>query len=210
MTISDQARCVYSNVRQVGIVPEENAAMTTVTPVEAAISKAWDVGQSLNLDNCLYGIPHWGGVPPDRPYPYYFFLAGIAATQGCSRALELGTHMGGSTLAIRMGMGEALERLVTIDQTNLSDPILARYPEIDKVRGSASDPSVISRVIELFGGRCIDLLYIDAFHDYAHTIQHYGIFCTLLKPKIILFDDIFLNPSMRRMWLDVRRMSPRQ
>lgn len=181
-----------------------------MTPVEKAILKGWELGQSFNLDECLYGLPHWVGDPPDRPYPYYFFLAGMAASQNCRNALELGTHMGGSTLAIRKGIRHKLDAIVTIDLTDLSDPVLQQYPEITKIQGSASDPAIISRVIEIFEGKRIDLLYIDTFHDYENTMQHYGIFNTLLRPKVVIFDDIFLTPSMRKMWLDIRRALPRQ
>ena len=181
-----------------------------MTYVEKAISAAWDIGQHFNLDECLYGTPHWPGDPPDRPSPEYFFLAGIACSWGCRRVLEVGTHMGGSILAIRKGIGEALDQIVTIDPTDLSDPVLASHPEIKKVQGSASDPTVISQVVELFGGNAIDLLYVDAFHDYEHTIQHYATFFTLLRPRVVVLDDIFLNPSMRKMWLDIRRTSPQE
>jgi cephalosporin hydroxylase len=181
-----------------------------ISRVEAAISDAWDVGRRFNLDDCLYGIPHWAGDPPVSPYPYYFFLAGLAASQQCRRALEIGTHMGGSTLAIRKGMGDGLERFVTLDTTDLSDPLLAHYPEIEKLQGSAGDPAIISRIVEMFNGNNIDILYIDAFHDYEHTISHYGIFSILLRPKITVFDDIFLNLSMKRMWFDIRRSAPHQ
>ena len=142
-----------------------------MTHVEMAILDAWNVGRQFNLDDCLYGIPHWLGEPPDRPVSYYFFLAGIASSQRCRRALEIGTHMGGSVSSIRKGMGEALETLVTIDPTDLSDPILARYPEITKIQGLSSDPAIISRVLAAFGWKPIDLLYIDADHSYESTIQ---------------------------------------
>jgi predicted O-methyltransferase YrrM len=181
-----------------------------MTHVERAISDAWDVGRRLDLDDCVYGIPHWPGDPPKQPYPYYFFLAGLASSQHCRRVLEIGTHMGGSTLAIRKGIGDALDCLVTIDLTDLSDRMLGNHSDIKKIQGSASDPTVISRVVELFGGHAIDLLYVDAVHDYENTIQQYGIYCTLLHPKVIVLDDIFLNQSMRRMWLDIRRASPRE
>jgi predicted O-methyltransferase YrrM len=181
-----------------------------MTSVETAILEAWDIGQCFDLSDCLYGTPHWAGAPPIHPYPYYFFLAGIAHSQRCRRVLEIGTHMGGSILSIRKGVGEAAERIVTIDPTDLSDPVLASYSEINKIQGNATDPAVISQVIELFGGNPIDLLYIDAFHDYEHTIQHYGIFVSLLRPRVVVMDDIFLNSSMRKMWLDIRRSSPKE
>jgi hypothetical protein len=102
--------------------------------VERAIADTWDIGRRFSLDDCLYGIPHWAGKPPDRPSPEYFFLAGIACSQGCRRVLEVGTHMGGSILAIRKGIGEALDQIVTIDPTDLSDSVLASHPEIKKSR----------------------------------------------------------------------------
>ena len=49
-----------------------------------------------------------------------------------------------------------------------------------------------------------DLLYVDADHRFLPTITSVGLYTFLLKPRLIVLDDIMLNSEMRAMWSLIR------
>jgi hypothetical protein len=75
-------------------------------PLDGVITKAWTIGKSIDLSNIGYGPAHWKGGERfvSSPYPYYSFLAGLVQSQNCKRIFEIGTHYGGSALAMMRGI----------------------------------------------------------------------------------------------------------
>lgn len=166
--------------------------------LERLVAEAWAAGQAIDLTGVPYGPPHWQGSGTFRAtaLPYYYFLAGFARTQQCRTVVEIGTHFGGSALALRRG---GATRIVTIDITDLN-PELHRTEGITKLTGDANAESVIKRVfLELAGARP-DLLYIDAEHSFLPTLRNLAIYATLFRPRFLLADDIGLNGEMRTLW----------
>jgi hypothetical protein len=175
--------------------------------LEDIVKAAWVTGQDLNLTGLGYGRIHWGNQTDisHTPQSYYYFLSGIVRMLGFSRILEIGTHCGGSTLAMFSGVGDRQAEIVTVDITSEGDPYLQPYSQIRKITGDANSMEVIHQVLEAFSFRSIDLIYIDADHNCLPTLLNYAIYATLLRPKYVVFDDITLNESMSELWVCVSR-----
>lgn len=182
-----------------------------MTSLDEIARKAWSEGTNIDLEGCYYGKPHWEGDFVHHACSYYYFLAGLVRTQGLTRILEIGTHMGGSISAMYRGIREERlhgARLLTVDVTDLSDAQLHKHPDIRKVCGDALEAEIIQGILSYFHYEPIDLLYIDAVHQYKHTISMMGLYNSLLRPKFIALDDIYLNPSMQKLWYDIMRLFP--
>jgi hypothetical protein len=181
--------------------------ITSPPPLDDVIRKAWTVGQSIDLSNG-YGPAEaqWkvdGGFLR-TPEPNYFFLAGLVRSQKFMRILEIGTHHGGSILSMMRGIVSAEEsKIVTVDITDIN-PALHTFSGLTKIIGDANTEEIIQRVIMSLGDEPIDLLYIDADHRFLPTLTSFGVYSMLLRPRMIVMDDIVLNESMRAMWNVVR------
>jgi predicted O-methyltransferase YrrM len=184
--------------RSVVIPPSPQAAVLGPAPEPPSgqlrdfVRATVDAGRDIRLD-----VPH--------DLDYYHFLAGLMRVHGFTRMLEIGMERGYSAAAAATGMGTAIDTLVTCDLADRA-PILNRMRRVHKVIGDAMDTKNIRRILELFGHRPIDVLFVDSGHDYPTTVAHMGTFATLLQPRLILIDDIVLNEDMARFWADVRTL----
>jgi hypothetical protein len=175
-------------------------------PLDVMIREAWVVGQGIDVSDVGYGPAHWGDGKQfhDAAIPYYSFLAGLIRTQACARILEVGTHHGGSIQSMIRGMADpASARVVTIDITDINSSLHA-IPCLTKLTGDANSEAVIHQVLAIFQGEPIDLLYIDANHSFMPTITNLGLYATLLRPRLVVMDDIVLNPEMKVLWQVLR------
>jgi predicted O-methyltransferase YrrM len=171
------------------------------------IHAAWQRGQQINLSGATYGRQHWGGFnTATTPEPYYYFLSGLCAHYKCQRVLEIGTHTGGSAVAMVRGMQAgacSAPRLVTIDLNTESDSYLPQQPEapfITKIVGDANNTKTALDVMAAFSERTIDMMYIDGDHMFAPTFNALTTYAMLFSPRVIVIDDITLNSSMELMW----------
>jgi len=166
------------------------------------VERAWASGQKLDLEGIGYGRIHWGNFKEIKttPSPYYHFLAGLVKEAGIRSVLEIGTHSGGSALAIQKGFEGESGFIVTVDVTKASDETLKNRPNIVKIRGDANKPKVIDSILDAFSGRPVDFLFIDGDHKFYPGLLNYSVYTTLLRPKFICLDDITLNEDMRRLW----------
>jgi len=166
------------------------------------VARAWKSGQAMDLEGIGYGRIHWGNFKDIRstPSPYYYFLAGLVKELGIRRVLEIGTHSGGSALAMQKGFEGESGMIVTIDITRASDRILREQKNIVKVRGDANKPKVIDKVLTALDGQPVDLMFIDGDHKFHPALVNYSVYSTLLRPKVICLDDITLNAEMLRLW----------
>jgi predicted O-methyltransferase YrrM len=130
--------------------------------------------------------------------------------------LEIGTHSGGATRAIHKGMQQGMQpdpdrRIVTVDITKESDDYLKDYSDIVKITGDANDLPSIVGVLEALGDRRkIEILFIDADHTYLSTTLNYSIYTTLLRPSIVVVDDVNLNDEMIACWKTIRAQAPEE
>ena len=58
-------------------------------PLEQVVQHAWAIGQTIDLAGIGYGRIHWGNFRDIHtdPFPYYFFLAGLARTCMATRSV---------------------------------------------------------------------------------------------------------------------------
>jgi cephalosporin hydroxylase len=128
-------------------------------------------------------------------------------------AIEIGTHWGGSAVALMRGMlaRHSAPLLVTIDVSTESDNYLPAQPEyrfIKKVLGDANDLKTVEQVRAQV--QKVDLLFIDARHWAEFTLLNTFLYGMLFRPRAILVDDITLNDSMRAAWAVLRAIYSRQ
>lgn len=181
-------------------------------PLADVVREAWIAGERIDLRGAGYGRQHWGdttAIARDAP-AYYRTLAGFAALFGAKSAIEIGTHWGGSAIAIMRGMDDPEARLITIDITDESDQYLPHQPEasrITKLQGNANDSEIVARVQAMI--ERVDLLYVDAMHTANATLANFCIYGALFKPKLALFDDITLpGTNMSQFWRIMRGRYP--
>jgi cephalosporin hydroxylase len=162
-------------------------------------NECWTAGQDIDLSNIQRNPAVNKGV-----VDYYFFLAGFVRFNRISTIVEVGTHYGGSALAMLAGGGEQLDRIITVDVSNASDPYLKGKDKIIKVVGDGSQQATAAAVLQKIGaGGRADLLYIDTLHTYKCTSDTFHAFYPSLRPKWVIFDDITLNDEMAAAWKEV-------
>jgi cephalosporin hydroxylase len=165
------------------------------------LADAYRIGESLDLAKAHYG-PHSRTKRYYETTKYYPLLAGLARKIGARYAVDVGTHYGGSAMALKLGMGLGQGLVVTVDVTRRNQEFLARYPRIHRVKGSSINPVVTAEVIGALGGNKLDILYIDSVHNYEHTMKNVEIYGAL-NPDFIVFDDIKINAEMKRAWAEL-------
>lgn len=169
------------------------------------VLKAFELGETLDLDDCIYG-PSTGGNRGyiDETMSYYRLLAGHCALTGAETVVEVGTHYGGSTLALLAGMRAGRvpnPLLVTLDITDLNRARLEREPEIRKVIGDSTRIGFMKTLVGDLPSEKVDLLYIDALKtpSYVLTTMH-NAHAVGLEVKWLILDDVQTTPEMRRFW----------
>jgi hypothetical protein len=171
--------------------------------LEEMIREAWSVGKSIDLRGVQFGpsLPEWPESRFfDNAFSYYFFLAGLVRTQRCSKILEIGTHFGGSGHAMLRGVPEAeAARVLTVDITDLN-PELHNMPGLTKLTGDANSEAIVGQVFNYFAGESVDLIYIDTNHSFMPTLLSLGIYGIMLRPRLLVLDDIVLTDAMRKIW----------
>lgn len=166
---------------------------------------AYEIGKNLDLKEVIYGKLniHFLDFAPS----YYFFLAGFVRIEKISKILEIGTHWGGSVMAMSKGIDPAQTdktKIVTIDISIKNIDGFKNYSNIIRIKGDSISNAVVNDVKNIYMNECIDLLYIDAIHEYEHTKQNIDIYSDILKPKYIILDDIHLNSSMEQLWNELK------
>lgn len=162
--------------------------------------EVYRIGEAIDLAGVHYG-PHSRTKRYYEMTGYYPLLAGLARKIGAKKVLDVGTHFGGSAMAMQRGM-DADGLAVTIDVTFLNNVILSKIPNIRRVCGSSLDPEKIAEISDILDGGPIDVLYIDTFHDYPNLMANIEAYLPL-NPAFIVMDDISINDSMKEAWRDL-------
>lgn len=168
------------------------------------IDAAVRVGRDIDLSVCRYRSD-----VDSPPQPRYHFMAGLVRTLSASRILEIGTFHGGATMAMALGVDPSIEtaQVATIDVVRLNDEGFEAFPQVHRVIADSLQPRTVREIGEYFDDH-IDLLFVDSGHDYRQAFENVAIYGNLLKPRVILLDDIYLNRSMRRMWERIVELAP--
>jgi predicted O-methyltransferase YrrM len=179
--------------------------MTDRSSLLEAIETAYEFAKGhIDLSGCCYG-PHGKG-PFLEIQGYYFFLAGLVAQLRCSRILEIGTHCGGSIFSMTRGVEYAGLRpsaeIVTVDLKDKNREGFQRNRIVKRVIGNCYDDAVAQKVALSFTGH-VDLMFVDHHHDCEHTNRCLERYLPLVSPRLVVLDDIRLNPSMAKLWGDL-------
>ena len=160
-------------------------------------------GRAIDLKGCDYG-PHKTSGKFYGPQPYYHFLAGLVRTLGFRKILEIGTNYGGSILAIDRGCGgpQPGVELVTIDKIDIACPALIALPHIKRICRPSLAPQALAEAATHLH-HPIDLLYIDSKHTYDETHGNFTTYGAAFHPRLVILDDIHLNPDMERIWREM-------
>lgn len=117
---------------------------------------------------------HGGWI--DHAMPYCALIAGICHATKTRRAIEIGTHYGGSTLSLLAGMrsgslGAHDLRIATIDPERMNVQGLSAHPEIHRIdEAMPSDHAVRATKVALRNDD-VDLIFVDALK--AHEFVEY-------------------------------------
>jgi predicted O-methyltransferase YrrM len=160
-------------------------------------NESWKIGETINLSS-IQRNPTVGKGATD----YYHFLAGFVRFNSIQTVVEVGTHFGGSALAMLAGGSGRMQLIVTVDISDQSEPYLRGKEKIIKVVGDGASRETAEAVLGKIGTG-VDLLYIDTLHTYQCTFETFATFYPLLKPKWIILDDITLNDEMKSAWTDI-------
>lgn len=186
-------------------MPHFDSLLTLSQEPAQFVEAAWHLGRTVDIADVGYGQIHWDNQQDIlvKPMPYYRFLAGVAYLIKAKSALDIGTHCGGSALALARGMKKHFEhaKLVTVDTTAASDDYLPARPEnqmITKLVGDANSPEIIKQVQATLGR--VDLLFIDAERSFMSTFLCFSTYVALLRPKAIVLIDVLFTEDMTRFW----------
>jgi cephalosporin hydroxylase len=179
--------------------------MTDGSSVLQAIETAYEYAKEhIDLSGIYYGTSEGNFV--DGPAPYYFFMAGLAARLRCRRIVEIGAHFGGSIFSMARGVEYAgllpTAEMVTVDLKDKNREGFQKNPLVKLIIGNCFDDVVAQKVASSFSGR-VDLMFIDHHHDYDHTSRCLEQYLPLVSPRLVVLDDIGLNPSMEKLWGDI-------
>jgi len=167
---------------------------------------AYSVGLTLDLSKAHYG-PHSRTKRYYETTGYYPLLAGLARKIGAQTAIDIGTHYGGSALALKIGIGLGKGIVVSVDIRQRNAEALKLYPRVKLITGSSIDPATVNTVFQSLPEVRADILYIDSFHNYEHTMKNVGIYSEF-EPKFIVFDDISINDEMKQAWSELSNKYP--
>ena len=109
-------------------------------------------------------------------------------------------------MAISRGCGEDRPgmSLVTVDKADFSGPGLKALAHVRRVLGDSTAETTVERVKAVMSAP-VDLLYIDSKHTYEHTMANLKIYREAFDPRVIILDDIRINPEMEDLWREVSR-----
>ena len=154
------------------------------------------IGSTIDITGCRYGFNSRTKQDIGEA-EYYRFLAGLARLIQASQILEIGTHYGGSIMAMARGAGPDA-RLVTVDITKKNTEAFKPYPNIVRVQGDSTTPDIALEVCGFFSPP-IDLMYIDSLHTKEAVLSNLKRYESL-QPKYVVLDDIHISDSMNDLW----------
>ena len=189
-------------------------SISSLSDIKAHVWQSYNAGHTIELDHCVYGPSTGSNVRGyiDETMSYYRLLAGHCMLTDAGTVIEVGTHYGGSALALLAGMrgGKAeTPQLVTMDVTDLSTPQLMQEPEIRTVIGDSTIHGFMASLVDDLDDTPVDLLYIDALKDAAFVITTlFNAHSVNVAPTWLILDDVQANDSMRSLWTLLEEMEP--
>lgn len=126
---------------------------------------------------------------------YYRLFHWIVKNHNPGLTVELGSYW--ATAASAFASPSIHNRVITIDihredkrAQQKSIEAAAHYPNLTYLNGWTWDDWVVKAVKDT--GRPIDILYIDAWHDYQYAIKEWQLYSPMLADEaLVICDDIF-------------------
>ena len=131
--------------------------------------------------------------------PYYFILAGFIEYFNITNVIEIGTHKGGSGLAMMKSNNNLQLLTIDVEEHNMAIERLNKYKTCKRLIGDSLSTNIQQKVNEYFIKSGKTLLYIDALKD-GKWIEKNIEFYKFIKPDYIIIDDITINKSMKKWW----------
>lgn len=151
-----------------------------------------------------------------HPTPYYEAFYGIAQTFKPAFSVELGAYRANAAAHLAIGNPKGLVYTVdvhTIHPTDttaqaLSIEAASRYPNLEYINGWTWDAHVVFQIEAVAAHTPIDLLFIDAGHEYQDAMREWTIYNTMLAEEaLVVGDDIFdaagATVEMARFWKEI-------
>jgi hypothetical protein len=171
--------------------------------VEQICLAAFALGQTLDLEDCIYG-PNTKAKNGflGHGLSYYRLLAGLAAMIDARTVVEIGTHFGGSTRALWRGMNYTggAGKLLTVDIEDISCPALRELDGLQVLIGDAADKRVLAELVQRVRGDTVDLVFLDGKKDavFVETIlQH---LLSRLEVRWLVIDDVRDRSTLHVFW----------
>lgn len=151
--------------------------------------------------------PEWLQRCRDTDHPlamYYRFLYQLAKALKPTWTLETGTRVGLGTAQLAMGCPEST--VITLDIDPKTKERIQAHPQIGLLKNVILIMGDSRKAPASFPEACrsFDLIYLDSDHTYDVVMSEFKLYEPMLRPGgVMVFDDIALNPEMRRFWKEV-------
>lgn len=135
---------------------------------------------------------------------YYRFLYELSKAMKPKWILETGTRLGLSAAQLAMGCSSA--KVVTIDIDPNSKARFSSEPNLKTLANVIPITADSRKAKELFPAGCnqFELIYLDSDHTYNVVSPEFKLYREMLAPGgVMVFDDITLNPEMKKFWSEV-------
>lgn len=145
--------------------------------------------------------------------PYYSAFYAIAEELKPSFSVELGSYQANASAHLAAGNPKGMVITIDIhredkDAQRMAQEAAARYGNLEYVNGWTWDNHVVFQVGSVAADTPIDLLYIDAWHEYQYAMHEWEIYSKMLSSEaLVICDDIFdlegATTDMVRFWREV-------
>lgn len=133
---------------------------------------------------------------------YYRFMHELVRLVKPACIVETGTRLGNSAAQMADACPESTIVTFDVDPAAKEHVKNLGFPNVVAVIADSSSPAAVEAVRSRFDA--IDLLFLDSEHSYTVVSSEYKTYAPLVrKGGILLFDDVSLNPDMRRFWSEV-------
>jgi len=150
--------------------------------------------------------------------PYYEAFYGIAQAFEPAFSVELGAYRANATAHLAAGHPEGLVYTVDIHTVHPNDTeakelaieAAGRYHKLEYINGWTWDAHVVFQIGAVAARIPIDLLYIDAGHEYQNAMHEWEIYSKMLAEEaLVICDDIFdaagATVEMVRFWNEISK-----
>lgn len=145
--------------------------------------------------------------------PYYLAFYHLAQELEPKLSVELGTYRGDASAHLAAGYPQGLVLTVDIhredkDAQQRAIQAASQYENLEYLNGWTWDAHIVFQISSAAADTPIDLLFIDAWHDYQYAIREWEIYQPMLADEaLVICDDIVdadgTMTDMTRFWVEI-------